>query len=107
MVVRELIATNGMGYRIQDEPDVSFDPADFDIGFGGNKGAGFVVIAVNERLGDEGGSSGIAGDLLAGDSVVIKDFESLGSLAQGEIKVDMESQAEPHDMGVMSAKSQG
>lgn len=107
-VVRDLIAKNGAGYRIHDEPDVSFDSADFDIGFIGNKGgSGFVVIVVNERLDDEGGSPGIVGDLLMGDPDVVKVFESLGGLAQGEAKVDMESQAEPHNMCVMAAKAEG
>ena len=107
-VVRDLIAKNGAGYRIHDEPDVSFDPADFDIGFIGNKGgSGFVIIVVNERLDDKGGSPGVVGDLLVGDPDVVKVFKSLGGLAQGETKVDMESQAEPHDMGVMPAELQG
>ena len=107
-VVRDLIAKNGAGYRIHDEPDVSFDPADFDIGFIGNKGgSGFVIIVVNERLDDEGGSPGVVGDLLVGDPDVVKVFESFGGLAQGEPKVDMKSQTEPHDMGVMAAELQG
>ena len=107
-VIRDLIAKNRAGYRIHDEPDVSFDSADFDIGFIGNKGgSGFVVIVVNERLDDEGGSPGIVGDLLVGDPDVVKVFESLGGLAQGETKIDMESQAEPHDMCVMAAKAEG
>ena len=107
-VVRDLIAKDGTGDRIHDEPDVSFDPADFDIGFIGNKGgSGFVVIVVNERLDDEGGSPGVVGNLLVGNPDVVKVFESLRGLAQGETKVDMESQAEPHDMGVMPAELQG
>ena len=107
-VVRDLIAKDGTGHCIHDEPDVSFDSADFDIGFIGNKGgSGFVVIVVNERLDDEGGSPGIVGDLLMGDSDVVKVFESLGGLAQGETKIYMESQTEPHDMGVMPAELQG
>ena len=107
-VVRDLIAKDGTRDRIHDEPDVSFDPADFDIGFIGNKGgSGFVVIVVNERLDDEGGSPGVVGDLLVGDPDVVKVFESLGGLAQGETKIDMESQAEPHDMCVMAAKAEG
>lgn len=32
-VVRDLIAKDGTGHCIHDEPDVSFDSADFDIGF--------------------------------------------------------------------------
>ena len=80
-VVRDLIAQNGTGHRIHDEPDVSFDPADFDIRFVSNKcGAGFVVIVVNKRFDDEGGSPGIVGDLLVGDSDVVKVFESLRGL---------------------------
>ena len=107
-VVRDLIAKDGTGHCIHDEPDVSFDSADFDIGFIGNKGgSGFVVIVVNERLDDEGGSPGVVGDLLVGDPDVVKVFESLGGLAQGETKIDMESQAEPHDMCVMAAKAEG
>ena len=107
-VVRDLIAKDGTGHRIHDEPDVSFDPADFDIGFVGNKGgSGFVIVVVNERLDDEGGSPGIIGDLLVGDPDVVKIFESLRSLAQGETKIYMESQTEPHDMGVLPAELQG
>ena len=107
-VVRDLIAKDGTGYRIHDEPDVSFDPADFDIGFIGDKGgSGLILIVVNERLDDEGGSPGIIGDLLVGDPDVVKIFESLRSLAQGETKIYMESQTEPHDMGVMPAELQG
>lgn len=107
-VVRDLIAKNGAGYRIHDEPDVSFDPADVDIGFIGDKGgSGLILIVVNERLDDEGGSPGIIGDLLVGDPDVVKIFESLRSLAQGETKIYMESQTEPHDMGVMPAELQG
>ena len=107
-VVRDLIAKDGTGYCIHDEPDVSFDPADFDIGFIGNKGgSGFVIIVVNERLDDEGGSPGVVGDLLVGDPDVVKIFENLRGLAQVENKVDMESQAEPHDMGIMPAELQG
>lgn len=107
-VVRDLIAKDRTGYRIHDEPEVSFDPADFDIGLIGDKGGtGLVIIVVNERLDDEGGSSGVVGDLLVGDPDVVKVFESMGSLAQGETKIDMESQTEPHDMSVMPAEPQG
>ena len=107
-VVRNLITKDKTGYCIHDEPDVSFDPADFDIGFVGNKGgSGFVVIVVNEGLDDDRGSSGVDGDLLVEDPDVVKVFESLGSLAQGETKVDMKSHTECHDMSVMTAEPQG
>lgn len=67
-----------MGYRIYDETDVSFDHADFDIGFIGNKGgSGFVVIVVSERFDDEGSSPGAVGDVLVGDPDVVKIFKSL------------------------------
>ena len=84
-VVRDLIAKDGTGHCIHDEPDVSFDPSDFDIGFIGNKGgSGLVIIVVNERLDDESGSSGVVGNLLVGDPDIVKIFESLRGLAQGE-----------------------
>ncbi len=107
-VVRNLIAQDGTGYRIHDEPDVSFDPADLDIGFIGNEGgSGFVVIVVNERFDDEGGSPGVVGNLLVGDPDIVKVFESQGSLAEGEAEVDMKRQTESHDMGIMPAELQG
>ena len=65
------------------------------------------LIDGEERLDDKGGSPGIVGDLLMGDPDVVKVFESLRSLAQGETKIYMESQTEPHDMGVMPAELQG
>lgn len=106
-VVGNLIAKNGTGYRIHDEPDVSFDPADFDVSFIGNEGGpAFIVIVVNERFDDKGGSPGVVGNLLVGDPDVVKIFESLRGLAQGETEIDMESQAESHDMGVMAAEFQ-
>ena len=106
-VVRDLIAKDRTGYCIHDEPDVSFDPADFDVSFIGNEGgSAFIVIVVNERLDDKGGSPGIVGNLLVGDPDVVKIFESLRGLAQGESEIDMESQAEPHDMGVVAAEFQ-
>ena len=106
-VVGDLIAKDGTGYRIHDEPEVSFDPADFDVSFIGNEGGStFIVIVVNERLDDKGGSPGVVGNLLVGDPDVVKIFESLRGFAQGEAEIDMESQAEPHDMGVMAAEFQ-
>ena len=106
-VVGDLIAKDGPGYRIHDEPDVSFDPSDFDVSFIGNEGgSAFIVVVVNERLDDKGGSPGVVGDLLMRDPDVRKVFESLRGLAQGETEIDMESQAEPHDMSVMSTEFQ-
>ena len=50
-VDRDLIAKDRTGYRIHDEPDVSFDTAKFDVSFIGDKGVpAFIIIVVNERL---------------------------------------------------------
>ena len=106
-VIRDLIAKDGTGYCIHDEPDVPFDSADFDVGFVGNKsGSSLVVIVVNERFDDKGGSPGIVSDLLMRDLNVVEVFEGLRSFAQGESEIDMESQAESHDMGVMFVELQ-
>ena len=64
-----LIADNGTAGSIHDEPDVSFDAADFDIGFVSSKDtAGFVVVMINKRFDTDSGSLAVVGDLLVGNA---------------------------------------
>ena len=64
-VIRNLVAKNGTGGGIHDEPDVAFDAADLDVGLVGSEHGGFgISVMVNKGLDDNGGGSGIVGDLL-------------------------------------------
>ena len=107
-VVRDLIADDGTGGGIYDEPDKGFDAAYFDVGFiRGEDIPFFVRILVDKGFDADSGGLAVVGDLLVGNGDVIQVFEGLGSFAQGETKINMECQAQGHDMCVMSAEFQG
>ena len=107
-VVRDLIADDGTGGGIYDEPDKGFDAAYFDVGFiCGEDIPFFVRILVDKGFDADSGGLAVVGDLLVGNGDVIQVFEGLGSFAQGETKINMEGEAQGHDMGVMSAEFQG
>ena len=106
-VIRHLIADDGAGGGVHDEPDVGFDAADFDVCLiRGEHVSFFVGVLVNKGLDTDGGSFTIVSDLLVGDTDVVKVFQSLGSLAQGKPEIDMECEAQRHDMGVMFTEFQ-
>ena len=64
-VVRCMVADDGAAGGIHNEPDVSFDAADFDIGFIRSKDiAGFVVVIINKGFDTDGGSLAVISDLL-------------------------------------------
>ena len=107
-VVRYLVSDDGACCRIHDKPDVGFDAADFDVGFiGGEHIPLFVRILVNEGLDADSGSLAVIGDLLVGDGDVVEVFQCLGGFAQGEPKVDVEGQAQGHDMCIMLSEFEG
>ena len=107
-VIRDLIADDGSGYRIHDEPYITFDPTDFDIGFVcGEDIVGLIGVVVCKGFYDSGCRAGIVGHLLVGDPDAVKILKSPGSLAQREAEVYMHGQAEPHDMGVVLFELQG
>ena len=107
-VVRDLIADDGAGGGVHDEPDIGFDAADLNVSFIGCEHIIFSVrILIHKGLDADSGGFAVVGDLLVGDADVIEVFESLGSFAQGKAKVDMEGEAQGHDMGVMPAEFEG
>ena len=89
-VVRYLAADDGAGRRIHDEPDVGLDAADLDVGLIRSEHIPFFVgIPIDEGLDADSGSLAVVGDLLVGDADVVKVFQSLRGLAQGEAEVDV------------------
>lgn len=77
-IVRNLISDNGSACGIHDKPDVSFDTADFDIGFISSENITcLVIIMIDKRFDADGSRFAIVGDLLMGDADVIKIFECL------------------------------
>lgn len=59
---------------------------------------------IHKRFDADSRSFTVVGDLLMGDTDVVKVFERLGSLAQGKPEVDMECEAQGHDMCVVFAE---
>ena len=77
-VIGDLIADDGTGGGVHDEPDVGFDTADFYVCLIGCEHLPFLVgILVNERFDADGGSFAVVGDLLVGDADIVKVFQSL------------------------------
>ncbi len=104
-VIGHLIADDGAGSGVHDEPDVGFDAADFDVGFVSREhGPFFVGILVDKGLDADGGSFAVVGGLLVGDADAVKVFQGLRSLAQGKAGIHMECEAQGHGMGVMLAE---
>lgn len=90
-----LVADNGAFGSVHNKPDVGFYTADFDVGFISSEGtAGLVIVMVNKRLDTNGGGLAVVGDLLVGDLDVIQVFQCPGGLAEREIEVDMQGEAE-------------
>ena len=77
-IVRNLISNNGPACSVHDEPNVSLDTADFNIGFiGGKNIASFIIVMIDKGLDTDSGCFTIVGDLLMGDADVIKILERL------------------------------
>lgn len=107
-IIGYLVADNGTGCSIHDKPDVCFETADFYVGFIGSKDSSFFVrILVNKGLDAAGSGLTVVGDLLLGDTDVIQIFECLRGFAQGQPEIDMEGQAQGHDMCVVLTEFQG
>ena len=71
-VVGDLVADDGAGRRIHDEPDVGLDAADLDVGLiCGEHIPFFVGVAIHKGLDADGGGLAVVGDLLVGDADVI------------------------------------
>ena len=66
-----------------------------------------VRVLVNEGFDADGGGLAVAGDLLVGNVDVIQVFQCLGCFTQRQPEVDMECQAQRHDMCIVLAEFQG
>ncbi len=107
-VIGYLVADDGTGSRVHNEPDIGFDTADFDVGFiSGEHISLFVGILINKGFDADSGALAVIGNLLVGDADVVEVFQGLRGFTQGEAKVDMECQTQGHDMGVMLREFEG
>ena len=104
-VIRHLVTDDGTAGSIHDQPDVGFDAADLDVGFISHKGFPFAIgILINEGFDADGCGLTVVGDLLMGDRNVIKLFEGLTGFSQGQTEVDMQRQAQGHDVSIVLAE---
>ena len=104
-VVGYLIANDGAGGSVHDEPDVSFDASDFYVSLIGCENVPFFVrVLINKGFDADSSSLTVVGDLLVRDCDVIKVFESLSGFAEREPEIDMEGKAQRHDVGIVFAE---
>lgn len=107
-VIRDLIADDGAFGGVHDKPDVGLYTPDFDISLIGSEcAAGAVIIVINKGLYADSSGFAVVGDLLVGDGDVIEVLEGLGGFPEGKSEVDMECQAQGHDVGIELAELQG
>ena len=107
-VIGYLVADNGTAGGVHNEPDVSFDAADFDIGFIGDKCCPLMVgILVNKRFDADSSGFTVIGDLLMGDADVIEILKSLAGFTKRQAEVDMQRQTQGHNVCVMLTEFQG
>ena len=107
-VVGDLIPEDRTAGGIHDEPDEGMDAADLNVCLISHKGlAGLIVVMVHKGLYTECGRLTVVGDLLVGYLKAVEIHESLGRFPQGKPEVDVQGKAEPHDVGVVLAETQG
>ena len=98
----DLIAEDGAGYFIHDEPDIGFDAVDLDIGLIRDEFIrGLIVIGIHEGTDNDRSRFGIVIDHGMGDLNPMDLFECLYRLAQGELQVHPVREAQPHDLGIV------
>ena len=73
-----LVSDDGTAGSIHDKPNISFDTTDFDIRFISSKNtAYFVAVMINKGFDTDSGCLTIVGDLLVGNTDVIKILQCL------------------------------
>lgn len=77
-VIGNLVADDGTGGGVHDEPDLGFDTADLYVGFISSERIPFFIgVLVYKRLDADSGSFAVVGNLLVGDVDVVKVFQRL------------------------------
>jgi len=105
--IGELITDDGPCSGIDDKPDVSFDSADFDVGFVTNQNRAFIVrVGIDKGLDTDGGGFTVVGDHLVGNGDAVDILQSLSSLSQRQSEVDAIGKAQGHDISVVPAEFQ-
>ena len=89
-IVRHLVADDGSGGSIHDEPDIGFDATDFYVGFIRCEHIpSFVGVQVHKGLDADSGGLAVVCNLLVGNPDVVQVFKCLGGLTKRKAQVDM------------------
>jgi len=106
-IVRYLIANHSAGCRIDDQPDIAFDTADFYVSLISSKGRSLLVrVCINEWFDADGGGLTVVGDHLVRDGDSVDVFHGLSCFAQGQAEVDPVGKTQGHDISVVLAEFQ-
>ena len=99
---RDLIAEDGAGHFIHNEPDIGFHAADLDIGFISHELVrGLIIIGIHKGTDNDRSCFCIVIDHGMGNLDPVDLFESLYRLAQGELQVYPVRETQPHDIGIV------
>ena len=101
-VIRDLISNHSTGCRIDDQPDIALDAADFDVRLIGSKGGSLLVrVGINKRFDADGGSFTVVGDHLVGYGDAVNVLQRLSGLPERQTEVDPVGKAKRHDVSVV------
>ena len=94
-VLRDTVSKNGTGHDIHYYPKVAFDTADLDVSLiSRHLRRSMIVVVVSKRLYDNSSGPCIVSDLLVRYINALKILESLGSLSERELQINVEGQAQ-------------
>ena len=106
-VISHLIADHSPGSSIDDQPDIAFDAADFDVSLISSKGRSFFVrICVNKRFDTDGGGFTVVGDHLVGYGGAMDVFHGLCGFSEGQTEIDPVGEAQGHDVSAVFSEFQ-
>ena len=106
-VISHLIADHSPGSSIDDQPDIAFDAADFDVSLISSKGRSFFVrICVNKRFDTDGGGFTVVGDHLVGYGDAMDVFHGLCGFSEGQTEIDPVGEAQGHDVSAVFSEFQ-
>ena len=105
---RDLITKDGAGDSVSNEPDISFNPFDLDVGLVSGQFVGwFVIKGINKRTHEDGGCLGIVVDHGMRDVNSMDVLEGLCRFPKRKTEVYPIGEAESHDMGVVLLELEG
>ena len=106
-IIRYLIADHRPGRRIDDQPDVTFDAADFDVCLISSKGGSLLIrIGIDKGFDADGSGLAVIGDHLVGYGNAVDVLHGLCGFSERQTEIDVVGKTQRHDISVVFAEFQ-